>query len=93
VMSGGPSPDPVLILYLDPGLNPDPVANSDPVANTDPVANPDPVEYRSGCRICVRINSVTNPDQLSYSIAVITLDPSKNPVTNPDRVTTPDLVS
>jgi hypothetical protein len=26
-------------------------------------------------------------------MAVITLDPSKNPVKNPDRVTTPDLVS
>jgi hypothetical protein len=74
---GGPSPDPVLILYLDPGLNPDLSANPDPVANSDPVANPDPVEYRSGCQICVSINSVTNPDQFSYSIAVITLDPSK----------------
>jgi hypothetical protein len=90
---GGPSPDPVLILNLDPGINLDPSANPDPVTNLDPVANLDLVEYRSGCRICVRINSVTNPDQFSYSIAVITLDPSKNPVTNTDRFTTPDLVS
>jgi hypothetical protein len=52
---GGPSPNPVLILYLDPGLNPDPSANPDPVTNSDPVANPDPVEYRSGCRIRKRI--------------------------------------
>jgi hypothetical protein len=48
---------------------------------------------RSDCRICVRINSVTNPDQFSYSMAVINPDPSKNLVTNPDRVTNPDLVS
>jgi hypothetical protein len=71
----GPSPDPVLILYLDPGLN------------------PDPVEYRSGCRIRVRINSVTNPDQFSYLMAVINPDPVKNPVTNTDQVTTPDPVT
>jgi hypothetical protein len=90
---GGPSPDPVLILNLDPGLNPDPSANPDPVANSDTVANLDPVEYRSGCQIRVRINSVTNPVQFSYSMAVINPDPVKNPVTNPDRVTTPDLVS
>jgi hypothetical protein len=90
---GGPSPDPVLILNLDPGLNPDPSANPDPVENSDPVANPDPVEYRSGCRIRVRKNSVTNLDQFSYSMAVINPDPVKNPVTNPDQVTTPDPVS
>jgi hypothetical protein len=90
---GGPSTDPVLILYLDPRLNPDLSANLDPVANSDPVANPDLVEYRSGCRIRVRINSVTNPDQFSYSMAVINPDLVKNPVTNLDQVTTPDPVS
>jgi hypothetical protein len=89
----GPSPDPVLILNLDPGLNPDPSANPNPVANSDPVANPDSVVYRSGCQIRVRINSVTNPDQFSYLMAVINPDPVKNPVTNPDQVTTLDLVS
>jgi hypothetical protein len=76
----GPSPDPVLILYLDPGLNPDPSANPDLVKNSDPV------EYRSGCRIRVSINSVTNPDQISYSMAVINPDPVKNLVTNPLRL-------
>jgi hypothetical protein len=80
---GGLSPDPVLILNLDPGLNPDPSANPDPVTNSDPVADLDPVEYRSGCRICVRINSATNPDQFSYLMAVINPDPVKNPVMNP----------
>jgi hypothetical protein len=90
---GGLSPDPVLILNLDTGLNPDPSANPDPVTNLDPVANPDLVEYRSGCRIHVRINSATNPDQFSYSMAVIYPDPVKNPVMNPDQVTTPDPVS
>jgi hypothetical protein len=67
--------------------------NPDSVANPDPVAYPDPVWYRSDCRICVRINSVTNPDQFSYSMAVITLDPSKNPVTNPDSELEPDCES
>jgi hypothetical protein len=90
---GGLSPDPVFILNLDPGLNPDPSANPDPVTNSDPVANPDSVEYRSGCRIRVRINSATNPDQFSYSMAVIYPDPVKNPVMNPDQVTTPGPVS
>jgi hypothetical protein len=88
---GGPSPDPVLILYLDPGLNPDQSANPDPVANSDPVANQDPVEYRSGCRIRVRINSVKN--QFSYSMPVINPDPVKNPVTTPDLVSKPDPVT
>jgi hypothetical protein len=46
---GGFSLAPVLILNLDPGLNPDPSGNLDLVTNLDPVANPDPVEYRSGC--------------------------------------------
>jgi hypothetical protein len=40
----GISPDPVLVLNLDPGLNPDPSANPDPLTNL----LPDPVEYRSG---------------------------------------------
>jgi hypothetical protein len=90
---GGPSPDPFLILYLDPGLNPDPSANPNLVANSDPVGNPDPVEYRSGCQIRVRINLVMNPDQFSYLMAVINADPVKNPVMNPDRVTTPHPVT
>jgi hypothetical protein len=86
---GGLSLDPVLILNLDPGLNPDPSGNPDPVTNLDPVADPDPVEYRSGCRIRVRINLATNPDQFSYSMAVLNpdlvtkLDPRTNPVTDP----------
>jgi hypothetical protein len=84
VMSGGLSPDPVLILNLDPGLNPDPSENPDPVTNSDPVAKLDPVEYRSSCRIRVRINSATNPDQFSYSMDVINPDPVKNPVMDPD---------
>jgi hypothetical protein len=74
---GGLSPDPVLILNLDPGLNPDPSANLDPVTNLDLVANLDLVEYRSGCRIRVRINSATNPNPFSYSMAVINPDPVK----------------
>jgi hypothetical protein len=82
-----------LILNLDPGLNPDPSVNLYPVKNMDPVANPDPVEYRSGCRIRVRINSAKNPDQFSYSMAVINPDPVKNPVMNPDQVTSPDPAS
>jgi hypothetical protein len=90
---GGLSPDPVLILNLDPGLNTDPSAIPDKVTNLDPIANPDPVEYRSGCWIRVRINSATNPDQFSYSMAVINLDLVKNPVMNLDQVTTPDPVS
>jgi hypothetical protein len=89
----GRSPNPVLVLNLDPGLNPDPSANPDPVTNLCPVANLDPVEYRSGCRIRVRINSATNPDQFSYSMAVINPDPVRNPVMNPDQVKTPDPVS
>jgi hypothetical protein len=90
---GGLSPDPVLVLNLDPGLNPDLSANPDPVTNSDLVANLDPVEYRFGCRIRVRINLATNPDQFSYSMAVINPDPVKNPVMNPDQVKTPDPVS
>jgi hypothetical protein len=65
VMSGGCSPDPVLVLNLDPGLNLDPSVNPDLVTNSDPVANLDPVEYRFGFRIHVRINLATNPDQFS----------------------------
>jgi hypothetical protein len=84
---GGLSQDPVLILNLDPGLNPD------SVTNLDLVANPDLVEYRSGCQINVRINSAMNPDQFSYSMAVMNPDPVRNLVTNPDQVTTPDPVS
>jgi hypothetical protein len=79
---GGPNPDPLMILNLEPGSNPDPLANPDPEVNLDPVW------YRSDCRICV-----TNPDQFSYLITVINPDPSKNPVMNPDQVTTPDTIS
>jgi hypothetical protein len=64
------------------------MGNPYPVAILDPVVNPDPVGYRSDCKIHVGINSVTNPGQFSFLMAVINPDPVKNPVTNPDWVTT-----